>query len=606
MPDHHDMIVRRVIHALEETEDSDSLVWSYFDADREAVVQAAQQTLEATREDASRERVESAVDRELIEALRFPSNPPGGLLAKLYIRRAAVATIGISLTALLAAIATLLCEQTVINGKLPIGAFSLEFGSSQKRFDRLSAKVEKLTKRHEKLLEDEREIIEEMARLYLPELTPAAVSGALRQLQHDLRDVLAQQDTHATRLRERIVATGQRAEELTVSMLETELAEETAAAELDRARADVESTLGADSEHLGRATEHAAIMDRRAVLKWRRARLQGTANVERSGYEGFAPFAYLRKRNFGDPEYRAGFITRRLDGWLARRIGYETLERHYKVLHLGPHAIQAEIRRLTERASEIEREMDETEAHVGQQHGLFAALEEDAQAQRTIVEARQRLHEVTSERDAFAAELRAVQANRGAPYEEAVALHEDFLNDKTIRELERIARSTPDPRDEALVTRLGKARKEIEGSHVDLGAHRTELEKLATRTGSLADIAREAVHSFPSRRSYFPEEARLQDKVGLLLDEHSSTETLIDKLWEDHSARQIIVPASEALGGWFAELSSVFDPELGAVTVSVEDDVEFEHEIIVHDASGRVLHRRVTRRDPEPGGSNSR
>jgi len=108
LPDHHDMIVRRVIHALEETEDSDSLVWSYFDADREAVVQAAQQTLEATREDASRERVESAVDRELIEALRFPSNPPGGLLAKLYIRRAAVATIGISLTALLAAIATLL------------------------------------------------------------------------------------------------------------------------------------------------------------------------------------------------------------------------------------------------------------------------------------------------------------------------------------------------------------------------------------------------------------------------------------------------------------------------------------------------------------------
>jgi hypothetical protein len=102
------MIVRRVIHALEETEDSDSLVWSYFDADREAVVQAAQQTLEATREDTSRERVESAVDRELIEALRFPSNPPGGLLAKLYIRRAAVATIGISLTALLAAIATLL------------------------------------------------------------------------------------------------------------------------------------------------------------------------------------------------------------------------------------------------------------------------------------------------------------------------------------------------------------------------------------------------------------------------------------------------------------------------------------------------------------------
>ena len=93
MGDHRTEIVKRVMHSLEETYDPDSLVWAYFDRDRDAVIEAAQQTLEATREDASRERVEAAVDRELIEALRFPTNLRQGLLPRLYIRRGRVAAI---------------------------------------------------------------------------------------------------------------------------------------------------------------------------------------------------------------------------------------------------------------------------------------------------------------------------------------------------------------------------------------------------------------------------------------------------------------------------------------------------------------------------------
>jgi hypothetical protein len=91
MADHHDLIVRRVVTSLDESNDPEALVWNYFDEDRDAVIEAAQQTLEATREDSSRERLEAAVDRELVEALRFPMNPAGGLPAYLYIYRGRVA-----------------------------------------------------------------------------------------------------------------------------------------------------------------------------------------------------------------------------------------------------------------------------------------------------------------------------------------------------------------------------------------------------------------------------------------------------------------------------------------------------------------------------------
>ncbi len=104
MFENHHQLVERVIRSLDDTQDADALVWTYFDQDRDAVIQAALQTLEATREDADPARVARTVDRELIAGLRFPVDPPGGLLPTLYLRRGRVA----SLMALLAALAAFL------------------------------------------------------------------------------------------------------------------------------------------------------------------------------------------------------------------------------------------------------------------------------------------------------------------------------------------------------------------------------------------------------------------------------------------------------------------------------------------------------------------
>ena len=345
-------------------------------------------------------------------------------------------------------------------------------------------------------------------------------------------------------------------------------------------------------------------MERRAALKHRRARLQGTANVERQNYEAFKPFAYLQERRFGGPQYDAGPIAQALDRWLARRIEYDLLAERYRILKIGPHAIQAEIRKLTDRAEELEAEVDRRQDEAGARHGLVPALQADAEAQKLVVEARQRLHEAAKRRDALAAELRAVEIHRGRPYENAIGMHEDFLQSQSVRDLERLARATPDPRDDHLVRRLDDLRARLEGLSKDLGVHRAELERLAKRTGSLADLAREATRSFSSRRSYFPEGARLQDMLGLLFDKKASTHELMDELWQQHAPRQVIVPVdSQSLSGWFAQLSSVFDPELGAVTMEVDDAIDGEHEIIVHDMSGRILDRRITSRSTDDGGS---
>ena len=90
MSQDRDKLVRRVVHALGESHDPDSLVWSYFDEDRDVVIEATRQTLEATREDVSAEKVAAVVDKELIDALRFPARR-SDLGTSLYIHRGRIA-----------------------------------------------------------------------------------------------------------------------------------------------------------------------------------------------------------------------------------------------------------------------------------------------------------------------------------------------------------------------------------------------------------------------------------------------------------------------------------------------------------------------------------
>ena len=87
MSSHSDVIVRRVVDAMDPSVRGESVVHDHFDRDRRAVIDAAMETLEATGESVPRQQIEQAVDREMIEALRLPDTVDQGLLPWMYIRR---------------------------------------------------------------------------------------------------------------------------------------------------------------------------------------------------------------------------------------------------------------------------------------------------------------------------------------------------------------------------------------------------------------------------------------------------------------------------------------------------------------------------------------
>ncbi|MDA0327467.1 MAG: hypothetical protein O2958_00440 [Gemmatimonadetes bacterium] len=338
-------------------------------------------------------------------------------------------------------------------------------------------------------------------------------------------------------------------------------------------------------------------MERRSILKDRRSRLQTTANVEKFNYEQDRAFAYLQRRAFGEPEYRGGALARRLDGWLARRIDYEVLRRNYRILRTGPHAIQAELRTLTERATALEAIIDGHESQVAARTGFIAALESETKAQESLVEAREALAESRALYDRLAGEIRAADANLGRPYEDALATHREFLESRTIRELLEIARSTPDPRDDGLASDLEKIRSELTAIGRELRPVRDQLEETNTKVTNFSDLVRNAATHFTSRRSYFSEELDVPMLLSKMMDGRTDPASALAALATTHRKTPLLVAERASdYDSWFADLSAPYDVELGAVEVREERGTEAESEVVVYDQHGRVLHRRVTKR----------
>lgn len=477
-----------------------------------------------------------------------------------------------------------------------LGDFAMEFGKAEIRFDELAHRVRKLEKGHAALLGAEREVLDELARVYLPELSLETVSGGLDVLRDRLEEALAEQSRRRKALGAEATAARER-----VDRADRELKE--AEAELGRlmermaaARERVAGALDDDEEHAARVAEHEAIMERRERLKRRRVRLQAAAGVERHRYESDVAFEYLRRRGFGEPGYRAGFLTRRLDGWLARRIDYDALSRRYRILTRGPHQIHAEIRGLEERAAELEGDLDRREEEVAREEGLLPLLRDEAALQERVAGRRRALEEETAKRRALRKELRAMELNRGRQHDEAIDLHRRHLGEKTIQELESLARSTPDPRDDALVERLDEVRGKLASLERDLAVQVRELERRARMEDRIEELQSMELDRFGRPRMYFPEDFQAHLVVEELMAGEKGADEVIrhleEEVVEEPGVMEVERPYFEGL---FRELTAEFERVVAESPVRRVEE-EGRTEVIIRDAEGRVVGRRVTRR----------
>src|SRR6185503_11497201 len=139
-------------------------------------------------------------------------------------------------------------------------------------------------------------------------------------------------------------------------------------AAVDAAEAQAQKVLAADSSYRVKL-EAATASDSVADLAEEKAQAATRDRVEKGKpYEADPLFIYLWNRGYGTTKYIAGPFTRLLDGWVARKAGYEPLRRDYWMLSEMP-------ARFTEHATRMRASADQDVAAV---RALEAAAAEAA------------------------------------------------------------------------------------------------------------------------------------------------------------------------------------------------------------------------------------
>lgn len=208
-------------------------------------------------------------------------------------------------------------------------------------------------------------------------------------------------------------------------------------------------------------------------------------------YESDELFMYLWKRGYGTPAYTANPLARLLDGWVARRCGYDDARANYWMLLEIPRRLAEHADRAREAAdSELDRLQD---------------IEERAAIEGGVPAARERLAELERQQDELDTQIATAEerfAERQAEHARFAAGEDDYLaralrvfsaamEDRHIDELMQVARATMTPEDDAVVGELRELRREAAELDTEIDSNRALQRERLDRIRELEDVRRD-------------------------------------------------------------------------------------------------------------------
>ena len=357
----------------------------------------------------------------------------------------------------------------------------------------------RIAARNDQLWRDERRVaatLEDAVRIQTAQRTEEAKAwsrlGAMR-LAQDGEVLTGRMDASAKEAASILQRRERRLDEIRERIAELELQVETAADAHARAmvaateagacaarrKADALEALERDETCRAAAADVAALQAQAGKADGKAAEARNTLDGKARPYLLEPTFAYLWERGYGTPAYEGSGIVRRLDGWVARLVGYETARRDFLNLNEIP-------RRLSAHADRLRAALDEARVALDAASAVHTADAEEAEreARRLGDAAEAAASDLGSLRDRLGRmgrDLRkAAERNDEDWHLASAALGRSLATDSLAR-IEAAAAETPDTLDDLLVSEIRKARERAAQAERIASATRDELQRIRKR-----------------------------------------------------------------------------------------------------------------------------
>ncbi|MGI9287041.1 MAG: hypothetical protein ACR2P1_16775 [Pseudomonadales bacterium] len=208
-------------------------------------------------------------------------------------------------------------------------------------------------------------------------------------------------------------------------------------------------------------------------------------------YEADPLFMYLWQRGFGTSEYSANPLARTLDGWVARRCGYEKARVNYWTLLEIPKRLESHAKSARDQAALQLKALEELELVAAQEVGIPAKQESLAQAQEKLENIDAAIEAAEDQLDAHLEQRGRYASGKDRYIEQSLALLNDAMQRRDIYELTSAVQATQSREDDALVREIGDLREQAEDLEEDITEQRAVREAKIDRLNEFEQVRRQ-------------------------------------------------------------------------------------------------------------------
>lgn len=313
--------------------------------------------------------------------------------------------------------------------------------------------------------------------------------------------------------------------------------------QIDESAAEVKSQLSQQEVYQEQAKRVAEAAARAERAEQKAAQAESDQEEKGKPYRDDPLFIYLWKRRFLTPDYTGGWLTRSLDGWVAKLIKFKEAHSNYFMLTELPVRLREHAERQKAIAAAEMQKLHDMEAKALQINGIVRDQAALVTAQKSLEEIEARI-EAEEKRHATLFQQRSTYSTASDEISrQAIDLQVSEIKSETLANLYMQAKMTSKPDDDVIVARI----RDLQQEEKNLSAAIKELQAQESRNQQsfqdLEDLRRRfRQSSYDSRHSYFPGGFELAVLLEMLMSGRASGGDVWDRIGREQRFRRPRTP----------------------------------------------------------------
>ena len=252
-------------------------------------------------------------------------------------------------------------------------------------------------------------------------------------------------------------------------------------------------------------------------------------------YENDSLFMYLWNRGYLTVDYRGGWLSRRLDNWVARLIDFSRNRANYHMLQELPRRLREHATKVQQVAQLEVQALKNLEREAGEAEGIPAMQSKVQEAEKSLHELDAKIEAAEAQHQKLLQEQAHFNAGTDSLSKQIIDLQTAELAKDQIPDLYQQALATPRPEDDAIVAQLSQLKQREDQTVAEIHSVNNLLQQRQRSLGELQEVRRRYRESgYDAYNSSFPGNFALGMLLGQMLQGMMNSDTV----WQEIGRNQ--------------------------------------------------------------------